>query len=109
LVVRTYKVNTNTFLAGLESAFGIKVESTAANQGTRSRQVQSALKELLTQLGISMTPTKSVFYNDLTGMVMVRATSDDEEIVSAAIETLGGGHGNPVGGGSGFGVFAPTQ
>jgi beta-lactamase regulating signal transducer with metallopeptidase domain len=109
LVVRTYKVNTNTFLAGLENAFGIKVESTAANQGTRSRQVQTALKELLTQLGISMTPTKSVFYNDLTGMVMVRATSEDEEIVSAAIETLGGGHVNPVGGGGGFGAFGPAQ
>jgi len=48
----------------------------------------------LTQLGINMdVPGKAVFYNDLTGILMVRATFEDLEIVKAAIETLGGSTG----------------
>jgi hypothetical protein len=97
LSVRTFKVDTNTFVAGLESAFGIKVESaTPASIGARSRKIQAALKELLTQLGISMEPNKAVFYNELTGVVMVRATVDDLEVVRAAIETLGGTNTEPA-------------
>jgi beta-lactamase regulating signal transducer with metallopeptidase domain len=61
-------------------------------------QIKFALRRLLTQLGINMdVPGKTVFYNDLTGIVMVRATLEDLEIVRAAIETLGG---------SGIGQFA---
>jgi hypothetical protein len=33
---------------------------------------------------------RSVFYNELTGVVMVRATSDELGVVSAAMETFGG-------------------
>ena len=35
-------------------------------------------------------PGKSIFYNDITGVLMVRATTDDLVIVQAAIETLAG-------------------
>ena len=35
-------------------------------------------------------PGKSIFYNNLTGVLMVRATADDLVIVQAAIETLAG-------------------
>ncbi len=34
--------------------------------------------------------TKTVFYNELTGVLMVRATAGDLEVVGAAIDTLGG-------------------
>ena len=89
--VRTFKVDTNAFVAGLESAFGIKVEDTAKIRGeARSRKIQAALKELLSELGIAMEPNKAVFYNELTGVVMVRASDSDLEVVRAAIETLGG-------------------
>ncbi|HKS35985.1 MAG TPA: hypothetical protein VJW76_02260, partial [Verrucomicrobiae bacterium] len=96
LEVRTFRVETNMFLAGLENAFGIKLEEItptrpSTEKGWKSREVQSALRKLLTQLSINMdVPGKSVFYNDLTGIVMVRATREDLEIVRAAIETLGG-------------------
>ena len=84
LVARTFRVDTNTFIAGLESAFGIKVDT------SHSRKLQPALRELLSQLGISLENGKSVFYNELTGVVMVRATPEDIELINAAIETLGG-------------------
>jgi hypothetical protein len=92
LAVRTFKVATNNFAAGLEHAFGVKLEPvTGPADVGRSKQMQSALQQLLTQLGISMNvPGKAVFYNELTGVIMVRATPDDLEIVKAAIETLGG-------------------
>jgi hypothetical protein len=94
LSVRTFKVDTNTFVAGLESAFGIKIES-AKDPGARSRKVQTALRELLTQLGVSMEGNKAVFYNELTGIVMARATYDDLDVFHAAIATLGGQNTEP--------------
>lgn len=91
LAAHTFKVDTNTFVAGLESAFGIKVDLPADSKGTsRSRQIQTALKDLLTQLGIPLEGNPSVFYNEMTGMVMVRVAPDDLETIAAAIQTLGG-------------------
>lgn len=155
LQVRTFRVDTNTFLAGLERAFGISLGGGSSvdsydiekirvklaqaerdmkriarnvetglvptddlekakltrdllaldlkqaesgrgrpdtNQGTGpAREVQDALRRLLVQLGINMeAPGKSIFYNELTGILMVRATFDDLNVVQAAIETLGG-------------------
>jgi beta-lactamase regulating signal transducer with metallopeptidase domain len=88
LAVRTFHVDTNTFVAGLESAFGIKVES--KGKDSQSRKIQSALKELLVQLNVSMEGNKGIFYNELTGTVMVRVAAEDLDVIQAAIETLGG-------------------
>jgi len=99
LSVRTFRVDTNTFLAGLESAFGITpAASAAADRTARSREIQAALRKLMQQLGVNMDdPMKAVFYNDLTGVLMVRATPGDLELVEAAVETLGGtAAGRPV-------------
>ena len=86
LQVRTYHVDTNTFFKGLENAFGI-----TASDFTGKSASQSALRRLLVQLGVNMdSPGKSIFYNDITGVLMVRATADDLVIVEAAIETLAG-------------------
>ena len=89
LVVRTFHVDTNTFVGGLESAFGIKVE-TKGKEESQSRKTQSALKELLAQLNVSMEGNKSIYYNELTGTVMVRVAVEDLDVIRAAIETLGG-------------------
>jgi beta-lactamase regulating signal transducer with metallopeptidase domain len=90
LVVRTFLMNTNTFVPGLETAFGIKPGTKNTPASENSHRVQAALRDLMTQLGIPMESGRSVFYNELTGVVMVRATSDELGVVSAAMETLGG-------------------
>jgi poly(3-hydroxybutyrate) depolymerase len=63
---------------------------TKAKGDTQSRKIQSALKELLVQLNITMDGNKAIFYNELTGTVMVRVAADDMDVIQAAIETLGG-------------------
>ncbi len=116
-VACTFKVDTNTFLAGLENAFGITVRSGDPGQpGVRARDVQTALKTLLTQLGVNSVDARTIFYNDLTGMVMVRAKPDEQGVIQAAMETLGGtplgsyNSGGFVGGviGGGGGLGGPT-
>jgi beta-lactamase regulating signal transducer with metallopeptidase domain len=151
LQVRTFRVDTNSFVAGLEGAFGItipaggrfggsspaqkaaqikvrkaqedlkraeqlsaareiseqelnkakydvelaetEVESVNKDPGRSAspQAIQQALRTLLNQLGIdTRVPGKAVFYNGLTGVLMVRATAEDLELVQAAIETLAG-------------------
>ncbi|MBI2927192.1 MAG: SLBB domain-containing protein [Verrucomicrobia bacterium] len=68
----------------------------------RSRAVQAALRKLLADLGLNFeAPGKLLFYNQLTSILMVRATFEDLEVVQAVVETLGGtapGLGAPMGG-----------
>jgi hypothetical protein len=110
LVVRTFRVDTNTFLPGLENAFGIKLGD-FSDKPAGAPQVREAVREVLKQLGIELDPPqKIVAYNYITGIVMVRATSQDMDLIEAAMETLGGEvlrqgpRGRAVGGfGGGFG------
>jgi hypothetical protein len=105
LAVSTFRVNTNTFAAGVENVFGIKLGnpgSPGGKDGLRSRQIQAAMKELMAQLGISVEGGKTVFYNELTGVLMVRGTMEDLDVVRAAIETLGEPDKELPGGGVGF-------
>jgi hypothetical protein len=113
LLARTFKVDTNTFLPGLQSAFGIRVPAdTADDPAVRARDhvrnIQNGLKEVLQQLGVSSVDAKTIFYNDLTGIVMVRARPEDLETINAAMETLGGtqvGSAGAFGGGGGYRAF----
>lgn len=92
LEVRTFKVDTNTFFTGLTHTFGIPGPSNGFGAKARE-ETQGVLAELLKKLGISMdNPEKSIFYNDVTGIVMMRGTLQDLAVMDAAIETLGGSH-----------------
>lgn len=89
LLVRTFRVETNTFLSGLERAFGIKARSQTSDGP--SRGISETLRFLFTELGMDLRPqNKLVIYNDVHGMLLVRGTEADLQIVQAAIETLGG-------------------
>lgn len=114
LVVRTYRVDTNTFFSGLESVLGINLSHSAGtDRAARSREVQAAVRSLMQELGVKLDgPTKTVFYNDLTGVLMVRATPDDIEIVEALVETLGrmtAGKPTPESGAAGSAATAPNS
>jgi hypothetical protein len=83
----------------------VNVRSDTTDRVKQSRATQQALRNLFTQLGVNFDrPDKSVFYNELTGIVMARATPEELEIIQAAIETLGGAasaHKGAYGGGYG--------
>lgn len=101
LEVRTFRVDTNTFALGLESAFGIQVGTQVNSPDSLdAKRLQIALR--LAEPGVPGFPlntqtdpmpntrtTKVVFYNALTGIVLIRATAEDMKIVQAAMETLG--------------------
>jgi beta-lactamase regulating signal transducer with metallopeptidase domain len=113
LFAATFKVDTNTFLAGLENAFGITMPHAGPGQSkAQAREIQAALKSLLTQLGVGGGDNKTVFYNDLTGIIMIRATENEQGVIQAAMETLGGtpvgSYGSRGGGGGSWGMTTPA-
>ena len=90
LEARTFVVNPpDTFFKGVESAFGIDVPTKADGTVLRETQ-QQVFQDLFGQLGIDWVSPKSVFYNEHTGIVMVRATPEDMIVITATMQTLGG-------------------
>jgi len=82
-----YVAKVRAQIAAVEESMKEKV----SGEPGEGRQIQAALRQLLTQLGVNMdVPGKALFYNDLTGILMVRATTEDLAIVQGAVETLGG-------------------
>ncbi|MBI3418032.1 MAG: hypothetical protein HY043_22310 [Verrucomicrobia bacterium] len=88
LFTRTFRVNPDTVTTGLERAFGISLKGASKDSPT-TNQVQTALRELLSQLGLDMTSGgNALFYNDRAGILMVRASLADLETVEKAMEVL---------------------
>jgi beta-lactamase regulating signal transducer with metallopeptidase domain len=88
LSVRTFKVDTNTVVAAIDGTFHTGFPAPGAD--ARSPEtIETALRMLIDKLGL---PPRSdfLFYNGLTGMLMVRASREDMEVISAAMETLTG-------------------
>jgi beta-lactamase regulating signal transducer with metallopeptidase domain len=76
-----------------------RLQLAAKEEGMESRSVtllpnretqQQIFRELFAQLGVRLEPPKSAFFNELTGIMMVRVTQAEMEAVRPAIETLGG-------------------
>jgi hypothetical protein len=127
LYVRTYKVDPNTFMQGMESVvgfpFGSGVGGAGAGQGGLgggiltiprvsvapspgavgggtlgvggiSGVTRPALKSgpsgavigYFSSLGVDLTPPKSAFFNDREGSLVVRATAQDLDTISAVLE-----------------------
>ncbi|TMQ01732.1 MAG: hypothetical protein E6L09_02195 [Verrucomicrobia bacterium] len=86
LQVRTFRVDTNNFLAGLKRAFGTGSE---LKENATPDQIRSVLVDVFTRLGINMDlPGKTVFYNDLTGIVMVVNRRQDHERLATPREVF---------------------
>ncbi len=79
LYVRTYKLDPNTFYQGLESVGSHSVNGT---------NTALAMRALLSGLGVDLSPPKSVFWNDRNGLLLVRATKQDLDVIESAIQVL---------------------
>ncbi len=59
-------------------------------QITLSQQVSTAARAFFTTLGVNLSapPGKAVFFNDRTGILLVKATEQDLDTIDKAIQTL---------------------
>jgi len=83
-VARTFKIEPKVFFPAITTTFGITIK-TQSVEGARS-----GLAQFLAAVGIDIyAPNRAVFYNELNGILLVRATEDEMILVNAAMETLG--------------------
>jgi len=92
LETRTFQINPpDSFYKGLQSAFGIEIPQASDPPGILTREAQQQIfQELFLQLGIEWGPPRSIFFNELNGIVMVRTSPEDMALITAAVQTLGG-------------------
>lgn len=79
LFIRTFRVDPNTFFQGLERVAGTNVSD---------GNVSVALQKFFATLSVDLSPPKSVFWNDRSGELLVRATAPDLDLIEAAMQLL---------------------
>ncbi|PYI82702.1 MAG: hypothetical protein DME26_16770 [Verrucomicrobia bacterium] len=75
---------------GCEDQIARRKQEMLQESAKQSAAVQETLRKLFAKPGVNMDAPKAVFYNPVTGIVMVNVTARDLEVVQAALETLGG-------------------
>ncbi len=92
LFTRMFKVDPNTFLQSLQRAVpGAFVEgATAAALTNGSARLGRAIQEFFAKQGVDFSPGngKTIFFHDRNGMLLVRATLADLDIIESAIQVL---------------------
>jgi beta-lactamase regulating signal transducer with metallopeptidase domain/type II secretory pathway component GspD/PulD (secretin) len=101
LETRTFKVDQNTFYSRLRS-LGPQNFSPANSSGgdhdgggsaivtiaDQTANISQAAKRFFSKLGLNLDPPKSVFFNDRLGVLFVRATEQDMDVVEKAVGVL---------------------
>jgi hypothetical protein len=83
-IARTFKIDPQVFFPAIQRTFGINIK-TSGVEGIRS-----GLAQFLAALGIDIHgPNRAVFYNDLNGVLLVRASEEEMLLIDAAMQTLG--------------------
>ncbi len=80
LYTRIFKVDPRTFAENLRNLTGATPEST--------NSTFLALKEFVSNLGLDLTPPKTLYYNDREGVLLVRASLADLDTIENAINEL---------------------
>jgi general secretion pathway protein D len=109
LYVRTFKVDARAVLEGLQPREGqaernrVELAARAARdhyvgglagvaRATELERVPRALRDYFASLGVDLDPVKNpgkaIFFNDRQGMIIVRATMQDLDIIETAIQVL---------------------
>jgi hypothetical protein len=81
---RTFKVDRNNFFMAVKRTFGVSIDTRTSDEA------RMGLAQFLGTLGVDIhSPNRAVFYNDLSGTLLVRASADEMNLIIAAMETLG--------------------
>ena len=85
LYMRTFKINEDTLVEGLHVPMGPVVTNV-------SQEAYHAFLDYLSQAGVDLDPVrnpgKSIFYSDRSGLLLVRATLKDLDLIEAKIAKL---------------------
>ena len=85
LYKRTFKVDPNTVLAGLRSPTGLALTNGLG-------EIAGALRAYFASCGVDLDlaryPVKALYYNDRQGVLLVRSTLQDLDVIEAAIKML---------------------
>ena len=76
LETRTFNVNPKLFLAALQKQTGLQTN------------VSAAMKQLLSIVGVELSPPKSIYYNENRGVLFVHATPQDLDTIEKAVQAL---------------------
>jgi hypothetical protein len=83
-IARTFKIDPEVFFPAIQRTFGISIKNSSSDG------VRSGLAQFLAALGIDIyAANRAVFYNQLNGVLLVRATEEEMILVDAAMRTLG--------------------
>jgi len=83
-VARTFKMDPNTFFPSIKNTFGIDINASSADD------MRNGLAQFLATLGVNIyAQNRAVFYNELNGILLVRASEDEMMLINAAMQTLG--------------------
>jgi beta-lactamase regulating signal transducer with metallopeptidase domain/Flp pilus assembly secretin CpaC len=85
LLVRTFKVNTRVFVANLK-----RMDAGFDGDASSPAAVSTAVRKFFASLGVNWdSPAgKAVFFNDQTGMLLMRATPSDLDAAEQAVQAL---------------------
>lgn len=99
LFTRTFKVDPNTFIQGLDGVFANPVNQQGAPMNKPS--LHESIRNFFIAAGVDfgtnqftkiadepMRPQKAIFFNDRTGVLFVRATLRELDLVEAALQAL---------------------
>jgi len=113
LETRIFRVNPNTFMEGLQAVgtfpLGNLISSGTGGGGggvgggaggtgqggipgvtatNLTQNIQDTVRAFFTAAGVNVLPPNTLFFNDRTGVLLVRATSQELDTVQKAVETL---------------------
>ena len=85
LFTRTFKVDVQRFIAGLKN-MGVEIHETTNS----AREISAAARDCFRRLGVDLEspPGKAIFFNDRSGMLFVKASEPDLDVVDKVIQTI---------------------
>jgi hypothetical protein len=88
LEMRVFKVETNTFFAGMRNVTG-NPEVIFTFPGSQTNSFPSMAKRFFSAIGVNLTaPGRSVAFNDRLGLLFVKATPSELDTIERIVQTL---------------------
>jgi hypothetical protein len=100
----TFRVDLNTLLEGLKKALPQGMAAPGLNPNLKmprtysTEEIQQAIRNFLTAAGVDFKSpsSRALFYKDRTGILMVRATLPELEIIESALQIISARPSRPV-------------